>query len=303
MGEEKLVVSSSPHVRTQDTINSIMFAVIISLVPASVGAIYLFGARAGILILVCIVSALISETLFCMVRGKPITIFDGSAVVTGLLLALTLPATLPLWMAIVGSVVAICIGKQVFGGLGRNPFNPALVGRVFIFISFPVSMTRWEQFVDVETGATPLAAAKFYGEITSYMDLFIGNVGGSIGETSAFMLLIGLGYLLYKKIIDIRIPLGLVGTTALGVWILGQDPLFHVLAGGLLIGAFFMATDMVTSPVTKTGRWIFGIGSGLIVVIIRVYGGYPEGISFAILLMNAITPLIDRFTQGRKFGY
>lgn len=307
VGEEKegaildeLVISSSPHITSEESIPRIMYSVVIALVPAMVGAIYFFGVRALALILVSGGAALATETIFQAARKKEITVWDGSALVTGLLLALNLPPTLPLWMAAVGAIVAIALGKQVFGGLGHNPFNPALIGRVFLFITFPVQMTTW--VLDGKTMATPLGLMKFEGRLTPYADLFIGKVGGSIGETSVLLLLIGATYLLYKRYIDWRIPVGFLGTVAILTGVLGQNPLFHLMAGGLVLGAFFMATDMVTSPVTRLGRWIFGIGAGIIVVVIRLYGGYPEGVSFAILLMNAITPLLDKYTRPRVFG-
>lgn len=293
-------ISSSPHIRSEESIQGIMYSVVIALLPATIGGLYYFGMGALTVILTTVVAALATEVIFQRARRKPITIWDGSALVTGLLLALSLPPGLPLWMAVVGAVVAITLGKQVFGGLGSNPFNPALVGRVFLFISFPVSMTTW--LFDGKTVATPLGLWKFEGQVTPYNKLFWGNTGGCIGETSAFLLLVGLAYLLYKKYVDWRVPLSIMGTVALLSLLLGQDPVFHLLTGGLCLGAFFMATDMVTSPITSKGAWIYGIGIGVIVVVIRVYGGYPEGVSFAILLMNALTPLIDRFTRPRVFG-
>ncbi len=304
-GEEEislddLVISSSPHITSEESIPKIMYSVVVSLLPASIGAVYFFGLRALALIVVTIGVALATEAIFQIARKKEITIWDGSALVTGLLLALNLPSALPFWMAAVGAIVAITIGKQVFGGLGQNPFNPALVGRVFLFITFPRHMTTW--IIDGMTMATPLGAMKFEGQMTPYSDLFWGNVGGSLGETSVFLLLIGATYLIYKGYIDWRIPLGLLGTVALLTMTLGHDPLFHLMSGGLVLAAFFMATDMVTTPVTQLGKWLFSIGAGIIVVVIRLYGGYAEGISFAILLMNAITPLLDRYTRPRVFG-
>lgn len=201
-----------------------------------------------------------------------------------------------------GSVVAIGIGKQVYGGLGSNPFNPALVGRAFLIITFPVHMTTWISPVDGVTTATPLNLLKMQGVKTGYMQLLIGNVGGSLGETSALLLLIGGLYLLYKGIIDWRIPVFYLGTVAALALVLGSDPIFHLLAGGLMLGAFFMATDMVTTPVTRLGKIIFGVGAGILVVLIRLYGGYPEGVLFSILLMNTFTPIIDRYTRPRIYG-
>lgn len=300
MEDSRLVISPSPHITSPVTTKSIMYGVILSLVPAVLAGVWIFGAPALVLIVVTTVAAVAFEALWQKLRGQRITIDDGSAFITGLLLALNLPPSLPVWMAVIGAFIAIIVGKQVYGGLGRNPFNPALVGRVFLLVAFPVHMTHWT--LDGVTTATPLGLARFQGVITSYSDLFLGRIGGCIGETSALAILIGGLYLIYKQYIDWRIPIGYIGTVAVLSLILGQDPLFHVLAGGLLLGAFFMATDLVTTPITRTGKWIFAIGAGLIVVVIRFYGGYPEGVSFSILIMNALTPLIDRYTRQRKFG-
>ncbi len=296
----KFKISSSPHISSGITTKKIMYGVILALIPSTIAGILVFGIEAVNVILVTTAAAVLFEYGWLKLRGQAITIADGSAVITGLLLALNLPPSIPLWMAIVGALVAITLGKQVYGGLGSNPFNPALVGRVFIFIAFPVQMTRWT--LDVVTTATPLGLAKFEGVMTSYGQLFTGYIPGSIGETSALAIIIGGAYLIYKNYIDWRIPAGYVGTVFLLTFVLGHDPLFHMLAGGLLLGAFFMATDLVTTPITKTGRWIFAIGAGLIVVVIRLYGGYPEGVSFSILIMNALTPLINNFTRPVKFG-
>jgi electron transport complex protein RnfD len=205
-------------------------------------------------------------------------------------------------MAVVGSAVAIGLGKQVFGGLGYNPFNPALIGRAFLIASFPGAMTTWISPVDGITTATPLGLLKLQGITTDYFSLFIGRVGGCIGETSAVAILIGAAFLLYKGYIDWRIPFSYLGTVAVLMYIFGKDPVFHLLSGGLMLGAFFMATDMVTSPITKKGRWIFGIGAGIVVVVIRIWGGLPEGVSYSILLMNGLTPLLNRYTRPRIFG-
>lgn len=300
MEGSKLTISPSPHITSSVTVKSIMYGVILALVPAVLVGVWVFGASALVLIVVTTVAVVVFEALWQKLRGQSITIADGSAIITGLLLALNLPPSLPVWMAVVGAFVSIIVGKQVYGGLGKNPFNPALVGRVFLLVAFPVHMTHWT--LDGVTTATPLGLAKFQGVVTPYSKLFLGNIGGCIGETSALAILIGGLYLVYKQYIDWRIPVGYIGTVVVLSLVFGQDPLFHVLSGGLLLGAFFMATDLVTTPITRTGKWIFGIGAGVIVAVIRFYGGYPEGVSFSILIMNAVTPLIDRYTRQRKFG-
>ncbi len=297
-----LVVSSSPHIRSKDTVSSIMYSVIIALLPATAAAVYFFGLKALALIIVSVAAAVATEAVILKIRKKPVTINDGSAVITGLLLALTLSPAMPLWMAAVGAVVAIGIGKQVYGGLGYNPFNPALVGRAFLVVTFPVHMTTWINPVDGVSSATPLNLLKMQGIKTGYMELLIGNVGGCIGETSALLLIIGGLYLLYKGIIKWYIPISYIGTVAVFTAILGRDPIFHMLAGGLMLGAFFMATDYVSTPTTKLGRIIFGVGAGILVVLIRIFGGYPEGVLFSILLMNIFTPIIDRYTRPRIYG-
>lgn len=302
MGNGNLVVSSSPHIRSEETVQRIMLDVIIALLPAAAASVYFFGMGTLVIMLTGILAAVATEAAIQKIRNKPVTINDGSAVITGLLLALTLPPALPLWMVAVGAVVAIGIGKQVYGGLGCNPFNPALVGRAFLIVSFPVHMTTWISPLDGVTSATPLGMMKMEGIKTGYMELFLGNVGGSLGETSALLLILGGAYLIYRGVIDWRIPVSYLGTVAVLTMVLGHDPLFHLLAGGLMLGAFFMATDMVTTPLTRLGRIIFGIGAGVLVVIIRLYGGYPEGVLFSILLMNIFTPIIDKFIRPRIYG-
>ncbi|QTL97247.1 RnfABCDGE type electron transport complex subunit D [Iocasia frigidifontis] len=317
---QQLVVSSSPHVRDVTTVSQIMWSVVLALLPAVIAAVYFFKLQALAIIIVSIIGAVLTELIFQKVRNKKITIDDGSAVITGILLALTLPPTMPLWMVFLGSVVAVGLGKQVFGGLGYNPFNPALVGRAFLMAAYTVKMTTWVapinsgsssvkmligqlagRNVDLVSTATPLNLAG-KGEITEYWNLFIGHIGGSLGETSAFALLLGAAYLIYKGYISWRIPAGMIASVFILSMIFGQDPIFHVLAGGLVLGAFYMATDMVTSPITKMGRWIFGIGAGTLVVIIRIWGGYPEGVLYSILLMNTAVPLLNRYTRPRSFG-
>ncbi|MCK4263933.1 MAG: RnfABCDGE type electron transport complex subunit D, partial [Candidatus Aminicenantes bacterium] len=267
----------------------------------------------------CIAVCLATEALFLWLRKKPIhSLLDGSAVITGLLLAMTLPPSLSLDRAVIGAVAAIAIGKQVFGGLGHNIFNPALVGRAFLQTAFPVAMTTWIPpallKVNTATFATPLDNLKFQdavaqGTLTSLKDLFLGNVGGCLGETSALALLLGAIYLFYKRAIDWRIPVGIICalTVFTGIfWLANPDkyasPLFHILAGGLLIGAFFMATDMVTSPITPLGSWIYALGIGIMVGLIRLFGGYPEGVMYSILFMNTFVPLLNRYTRPRILG-
>lgn len=296
----ELIVTSSPHVRAQDSVKKIMWSVVLALLPAVFAAVYFFKARAISVVLTAVVGAVLTEYIFQKIRNKKIAIEDGSAVVTGLLLALTLPPSIPLWTAFFGSVVAIGLGKQVFGGIGHNPFNPALVGRAFLTAAYPVLMTTWT--VDGVSTATPLSKMKMDGIATDTWNLFIGQIGGSLGETSALALLLGFAYLLYKGYVNWRIPLAMVGAVFVGTFAFGADPIFHIFGGGLMIGALYMATDMVSSPTTKLGRWIFGVGAGLLVVVIRLWGGYPEGVMYSILLMNTAVPLIDRYTRPRSLG-
>lgn len=301
--ERKFVVSSSPHVRTPETVQKIMIDVLISLVPAVVAAAVFFREQAIIPIVICLIAAMATE--FVLVR-KGGLFSDGSAAVTGVLLALTLPPGVPWWICVIGSASAIILGKIVFGGLGNNIFNPALVGRAVLLASWGGRMTAWLSPIDLKSTATPLA--NIGG--TPLMDLFTGNVAGSLGETSAIALLIGAAYLLYKKHIDWRIPGGYIVTAFILGTVLSSGGfqfdltlgLFHVLAGGLLLGALFMATDMVTSPVTPNGQLIFGVGCGVLTVLIRIFGNFPEGVTFSILIMNALTPLIDKATRPRFYG-
>lgn len=297
--EMKLVASSSPHIRSPETVKGIMTDVLIALFPATLAGVIFFGYSALITIILGVLAAMVTEAL--VLKEKNIY-GDGSAAVTGLLLALILPPAAPWWAVIFGSVAAILIGKHVFGGLGSNLFNPALVGRAILLASFAGAMTVWSNPIDLETAATPLAREGY-----SLMALFTGNVPGSIGETSALALILGAGWLFYRGLISWHIPATYIGSTfilggALGGGNFFELGLFHVLAGGLLVAAFYMATDMVTSPVTAPGQLIFGVGCGVITVLVRIYGGYPEGVTFAILFMNGVTPLIDRFTIPRKFG-
>jgi electron transport complex protein RnfD len=311
----KLVISSSPHIRGKETISKIMVQVFIALLPAAVAAVWFFGLAALEVMALCTAGCMAIEEIWNKCAKRPSTWKDGSAALTGLLLAMNLSSGAPWWICILGSIIAIVLGKQLFGGLGYNPFNPALVARVALLIGFPSLMTSWvvpnsgKWFAcDAMTGATPLGASG--AAVASIPDLFTGNVGGCLGETSALALLIGGVFLLVRKLIKWQIPASFIGTVAILSGIvhhfnpeLTPPALYHVLAGGLMIGAFFMATDMVTSPMTANGALIFGFGCGLITSVIRIWGGYPEGVSFSILFMNALTPLIDRYTIGKPFGY
>lgn len=306
-----LTVSSSPHLHSPDSVPAAMRDVLIALVPALIVAVYFFRLPAVMVILACVASAYVAELVCLKIMKRESSTKEYSAVVTGLLLAFCLPPTLPVWMAALGSIFAVVIAKHLFGGLGHNIFNPALIGRAFLLASFPVAMTTWVSPIDGVSTASPLGIMKETAgvQLPSITDLLLGNVSGSLGETSALALLIGGLYLLYKKHIDWRIPGSYLGTvfvlTSLIAMVKGQGfeyPVFHLFAGGLFLGAFFMATDWVTSPVTKTGRLIFGVGAGVLVVLIRLKGGYPEGVCYSILLMNVVTPLIDRYTKARVFG-
>lgn len=303
MEEERiLTVSANPHIKDKDNVNKIMWCVILALLPAAIAGVYFFKINALLIILLSVSSAVVTELIIQAFTKKPVTIKDGSAALTGLLLALILSPTVPWWIPILGSIFAISIGKMVFGGLGHNIFNPALIGRAFLVVSWPALMTKWI-LPDGVTGATPLGMLKLEGIKTGYNQLFLGNIGGCIGETSAIALLIGAGFLFYKKVIDWRIPIVYIGTVFVFALLFFQDPLFHILAGGLLIGAFFMATDYVTSPITPNGKLIFGVGCGFLTIILRLFSGYPEGVMFSILLMNAAVPLIERYTKVKPFGY
>ncbi|MDD5634133.1 MAG: RnfABCDGE type electron transport complex subunit D [Candidatus Omnitrophica bacterium] len=309
MKEIKLDVS--PHIYSSQDTRRMMKGVIVALVPNIFASLYFFRWKAFFVMLVAVVSCALTEYTIQRIRKKNIELSDHSFLVTALLYAMVLPPALPLWMVFLGGVFAIIFGKEIFGGLGCNIFNPALMARAFLMAAFPVALTTWAAPItlDAVTSATPLGLAKFEHVITPYTPLFIGNVAGSIGETSALALLLGFVYLLYKKIIDYRVPLAYVGTVVVFASVcyiinpvVYAPPLFHVLAGGLLIGAIFMATDPVTSPVTKKGRWVFGAGCGVLTMVIRNWGGLPEGVMYAILLMNAVTPLINRMTRPRRFG-
>ena len=316
--ENKFIISPSPHIHSGDSIGKNMYGVLIALIPALLVSLYYFGLGALIVTLVSVASCVLFEFLIqkFLLKKTP-TITDGSAILTGVLLAFNLPSNLPVWIVILGAIVAIGVGKMSFGGLGNNPFNPALVGRVFLLISFPVQMTSWPlpvpfntTYIDAETGATPLAMIKGnFGQLPDAIDFLIGNMAGSLGEVSAIALLIGLVYMLVRKIITWHIPVSIIITVFIFTGILHlvnpeiyASPLIHLLSGGLFLGAIFMATDYVTSPMTSRGMLIYGVGIGIITVVIRVFGAYPEGVSFAILIMNAFTPLINTYIKPKRFG-
>jgi Na+-translocating ferredoxin:NAD+ oxidoreductase subunit D len=320
-----LYLSSSPHIRSAQTTDKVMRDVIYALLPACAVSVYFFGIPALAVLIIATLGCVAVEAVCQRMMGKPLTIGDGSAVLTGILLALNLPPQSPWWLVLIGAAVAIGIAKQAYGGLGYNPFNPALVARVVLLISFPVQMTTWSapaplfSGIDAVTAATPLdemqTAVMLTGKLPEGLEApmrnyFLGNMAGSLGEVSAIALLLGAAYLFIRRVLTWHIPTGFIGTVVVSsgaLWLIDPSrypsPLFHLLTGGLILGAFYMATDMVTSPVTNQGMLIFGIGCGLLTVLIRLFGGYPEGVSFAILLMNAVTPLIDRFTRPDPFGH
>jgi len=317
-------VTPAPHLHSGESIPRVMWAVVISLLPALAASLYFFGYRALQIEVVAVVSAVLTEAAIQKLRRRPVTISDGSAAVAGLLLAFNLPVGVPLWLPAVGAAFGIAIGKQAFGGLGHNIFNPALVGRVFVMHSWLGRMTTWSpprtalyEGVDALTYATPLGAAKesvaslvpAADGVFNTADMFWGNIGGCLGETSAFALLLGGAFLLYRGYIRWQTPVSFIASVGILTWLLPAQagaftlsPLQHMLGGGLLLGAIFMATDMVTTPVTGWGMLIFGLGCGVITTLIRLYGGFPEGVCYSILIMNAFTPLIDRFTRPRIFG-
>lgn len=301
----KLILSPSPHVRDSATTTKIMLDVIIALTPVAVLSAVYFGFRALLVLAVCIGTAVLSEFLFEKLCKRENTVSDLSAVVTGLLLALNLPATIPLWVAALGSIIAIVVAKQLFGGIGKNFANPAIVARIVLFLSFSGAMTDFaSEGIVIVAGATPLAAKE---DLPSYIDLFFGLHGGAMGETCALALIIGGVYLLIRRVITWHTPVAFIGTVFLFTLILklcgmDMDPVYQILAGGLMLGAFFMATDYATTPPNPLGKLIFGIGCGLVTVMIRVWGNYPEGVSFAILLMNILTPYINKLTRKKVFG-
>lgn len=303
---EKFIVSYAPHIRTEKTTKNLMGDVVIALMPALIAAIVFFGIRALLVVLTTVVSCVLFEYIWNKIFKTEVTITDFSAVVTGLLLAFNLPASAPLWMCVVGGFFAIIVVKMCFGGLGNNFMNPALASRAFLLLSWPVNMTKWvpSRFMtDAFSGATPLGVLKETGEMSaSYFDLFIGNVSGCLGEVSAVAILIGFIYLIVRKVITWHIPVIYIATLFLFVTLTGNDGLYHILSGGVMLGAVFMATDYVTSPMSKAGCVIYAIGLGLITGLIRIFGALPEGATYAILLMNVVTPLIDNVTKNRKYG-
>ncbi len=322
---KKLIVSLSPHVHGGDSVQRNMYGVCVALIPTLLASLIFFGLGAAIVLVTSVLSCVFFEWAISrfLLHKEQLTITDGSAVLTGLLLGFNLPSNLPVWIIIIGALVAIGVGKMTFGGLGCNPFNPALVGRVFLLISFPVQMTTWPlpgqltSYLDAQTGATPLAVMKeavktgdtsVLEKLPNAFDMLLGQMGGSLGEVSALAILIGLVYMLMRKIITWHIPVSILLTVLVFSGLLHlynpayADPVNTLLSGGLLLGACFMATDYVTSPMTPRGQIIYGIGIGAITVIIRTFGAYPEGMSFAILIMNAFTPLINTYNKPKRYG-
>ena len=300
----QLIVAGSPHIVTKRDTSSLMRDVLISLAPASVAAVVIFGLRALLLIAVTVGSSILFEFLYERLLHRKNTVGDLSAAVTGLILALNFPAGLPIWQAVLGSLIAIVVVKQLFGGIGKNFANPAITARIILLISFTSSMNSFavrEGVWDLVSSATPLSTVIEGGEQASYLTLLLGNYAGAIGETCAIALLLGLAYLLIRRVITWHIPVSYLATVALLALIGREDVLFQLLSGGLLLGAIFMATDYVTSPASYSGKLIFGVGCGAITVLIRFFGG-SEGVSYAILLMNILTPYIDRLTRRRPFG-
>ena len=323
--EKKLIVSLSPHIHSEDNVQKNMYGVLIALIPAFLVSLYFFGLGALVVTLTSVAACVLFEWAIekFLMRRRATTISDGAAIITGVLLAFNLPSNLPIWIVVLGAMFAIGVAKMSFGGLGCNPFNPALAGRVFLLLSFPVQMTSWPEtgqltaYTDAETGATPLALMKraIYGDMDALnqlpnaLDLFLGQNGGCIGEISALALLLGLTYMLWKRIISWHIPISIIMTVFIFTGIMHlvspekyASPVLHLLSGGLMLGAIFMATDYVTSPMTKKGMLIYGVSIGLLTTIIRLFGAYPEGMSFAILIMNAFTPLINTCCKPKRFG-
>ncbi len=315
--KKKFIVTESPHIRSGNTTSGIMFDVLIALLPCLIAGVIIFGYRAALLAILCVASSVFFEWAWCKIVKKPSSIGDFSAAVTGLLLALNLPVTLPFWMAVIGSLFAIIVVKQFFGGIGHNFMNPALAARAFLLTSWAQNMTTWVapfskvslfNNADVVSSATPLALLNSPEALPTYTQLFLGEIAGCIGEVSSLAILLGAAYLIWKKVINLRIPVAFLATVAVLSFIFGGetlfsgDALYHILSGGLLLGAFFMATDYTTTPYTPNGQILFGIGCGVLTTVIRLWGGYPEGVSYSILLMNVATPLIDRYTPPKRFG-
>ncbi|MDR0502763.1 MAG: RnfABCDGE type electron transport complex subunit D [Treponema sp.] len=306
---QNLIVSYAPHIRDKASVNRIMLDVIIALCPSFIVAIWIFGPKAALVTGVCVVSCVFFEWAFEKLTKRKNTISDFSAALTGILLAYNLPVTIPLWQAVVGSFTAIVLVKQLFGGLGKNFANPAVTGRIVMFLAFPITMTTWVAPFDTVTGATPLVELlrMFRNEIYAMpgtWDLFLGVHGGCIGETSELALLIGFAYLLIRRVIAPIVPFAFIGTVFVLTFLAGgaDFAVYHILTGGLFLGAVFCATDYVTSPITNRGRLIFGVGCGIITVVIRLYGSYPEGVSFAILLMNMLVPYINKISFKKALG-
>ncbi len=300
-----MIVSVNPHIYAKDTTQTIMRDVLIALMPAVVASVLFFGVRALLVEVVCVAVAMACEWAFEKITGKPVTVMDLSAAVTGLILALNLPVDIPIWQAMFGSFVAIIVVKQFFGGIGQNFANPAITARVIMLVAFSGAMTTWAvpAFTDATTAATPLAILSgTEGPLPTLAQMFLGARGGSLGETSCLALLLGGAYLIYRRVITWHTPAAFIGTVLVLTALLGRQPLYQVMAGGLFIGAFFMATDYTTSPPTPKGKLIFGLGCGLITVLIRVWGNYPEGVSFSILLMNILNPYICDWTRTKPFG-
>ena len=304
-----MIVSVNPHIYAKDTTQTIMRDVLIALFPAVIASIVFFGIQALLVEVVCVAVAVLCEWAFEKITNRPVTILDCSAAVTGLILALNLPVSIPLWQAVFGSFVAIVVVKQLFGGIGQNFANPAITARVIMLVAFSGAMTTWAPAafsnapVDAATAATPLAILSgAEGELPTLAQMFVGARGGSLGETSCLALLIGFVYLLCRKVISWHTPVAFIGTVLVCTALLGRQPLYQVMAGGLFLGAIFMATDYTTSPPTPKGRLIFGLGCGLITVLIRVWGNFPEGVSFSILLMNILNPYISSWTKTKPFG-
>ena len=305
---EKLIVSQSPHIQHEDSSKGIMLDVIIALLPITVAGCLIFGWMSALVVLTCVVTAVVAEYVCCKVMKRSNSIGDLSAVVTGLILALNLPPELPLWMAAIGSVIAIVVVKMMFGGLGHNFANPAITARIALMVSFPAAMTAWvspqgvesavTSATDVTTVATPLATEGY-----TYTQLFMGRIPGCIGETFSLLIIISALYLIARRVISPVTPVSMVATVALMSWIFGEDPLYMILSGGLLFGAVFMATDYVTSPINWKGKLIFGIGCGLITFVIRHFGYLPEGVSYSILIMNLFVPYINMVTTPKPFGW
>lgn len=301
-------LGASPHIRTNETVESVMYDVIISLIPAFLVAVYVFGVRAFFVTSVSVLTCMVTEYICQKIMKRDVSIFDGSAIITGILFAFVIPVIMPIPYVVIGCIVSIGLGKMVFGGLGHNVFNPALVGRAFVQASWPLAITTFSY--DGRSGATVLDAMKRGLDMNSsliesgnmYFQAFVGKMGGCIGETSALALLIGGIYLIYKKQVDWEVPTIIIATVFVLTWLMGADPVMQILSGGLFLGAFFMATDMVTSPYTKKGKIIYAFLLGVLISMIRMKGGYPEGVAYSILIMNGVVPLINRYTKPKTFG-